>query len=587
VLSASPVITEQPESVFACENGDLVGFYVSASASGEKTYEWFHDGEPIEDSDSFRLRFVMEESSVGYYYVQVTADGETVTSEVAELSYSDFSYYDVLDVSEEDRDKLNIQIYHYHNELGESWSDCGSVVVDETLVGGTGIQLSYYEYNFMDEYIEDFTSVEVKVIGPCILEVDPDYCRFSSPDSEIIRYRTAVAVPHPGPATVRIGSNLYGCIMNSCAGSMILDSIDYTLEPRWDMDGLGVNDTLYVGSEWSFSVQAVSAVGGIYELWHNGEKVMESDDGSFTLEKVTLEDDGDYEVYFSDAYGSLEPFVVSLTVKEDFEAAMEVSYSWRPVNVYISNSLNSQAGWSVVTDGAMDGVDAVYGSCEEATDTRYFEFSCVVPSRFSFWWKKTGEGSLSLSTEETVIAEYLGDGDWEQVDLLLPALEEGFRRYYYITLSGVGEVWLDQSSYERFNDFELWMADYLGSLEAMVDKGDALYELDPDKDGLSHAMEFLFETDPTVASLSPMIEYIETVDGERFLTIEALMKPYSEGYYLEFQGSNNMKDWEYISSSVSELGWTSDMQIVKFVDQVALSENSSRFVRLVMRERSE
>ena len=87
--SALPVITAQPQSQSGLF-GSKVKFDVSLELETGVSYAWFKEGSWIvgESSKSLVLED-LESTDVGGYSVRVTSGGETVMSEVAQLTIGD------------------------------------------------------------------------------------------------------------------------------------------------------------------------------------------------------------------------------------------------------------------------------------------------------------------------------------------------------------------------------------------------------------------------------------------------------------------------------------------------------------------
>lgn len=76
-----PVITSQPNPVYAVHSSDVVELKVEVAPTFSVTYQWYYDGNPIPEAKSNIYTFpVFGESEKGTYYCKLTnACGETVT----------------------------------------------------------------------------------------------------------------------------------------------------------------------------------------------------------------------------------------------------------------------------------------------------------------------------------------------------------------------------------------------------------------------------------------------------------------------------------------------------------------------------
>jgi len=586
------------------EYGEIEYWKFSSFSLGTPSYQLLKDGLVIdESSDGLFALYCMSNSDAGDYQVRVYDEYGEDTSEVfgtvVMSGEEGIGLRDALDVSEEDWTGMDIRFYHYHysndgsSASMESNSDCGEFVEDDSYVGGYGVSLTHTKWinssDLVSTRLEYLTAVDIDVVGPCILEVGDDDYDISFPeggDCEVftIGDMTAVSVKEEGVVTVRVGAvAIVDSITLKGSGSAVLDWVDLQMEPLWYRGTSVIAKEAYVGGSFEITVEAVS-VGddGLYELWKSGEKVMESSDGSFYFAIVTIEDAGTYEIRFSDEYGSLDPETFSLNVVDSPDFALDID---NDANLSINNS----QGWSTSLASGYDGAEALYGENSDAGSSLDLEFECLDAGYLSFWWKKTGEGNLVLSSDELSFAEYSGSGDWEQVEVYIensnsPIEVSSDETVLKVSLEGVGQVYLDNASYYRFNYFEKWMSSYMGSLEAMHQVGNSLYLEDHDDDGIPNGMECLFDTDPVVPTISPLDYEIIEVDGERHLRVSGVMKAVVDGIYIEYQVSPDMLNWSYAYRSDHNVQSGGDtVRTISFEDDEAIADGESRFVRLVIK----
>ena len=113
VLPADTPITiqSQPQSTSSWLGGSA-SFHVYATAGSDIRYQWYHNGNPIPDSDSASLRLEnVEESDTGVYAVSLQTDSQTETSLGAVLSISEPASIELswdIPVARENGDSLGI-----------------------------------------------------------------------------------------------------------------------------------------------------------------------------------------------------------------------------------------------------------------------------------------------------------------------------------------------------------------------------------------------------------------------------------------------------------------------------------------------
>ncbi|MFN6946051.1 MAG: immunoglobulin domain-containing protein, partial [Cytophagaceae bacterium] len=236
-------IDVQPVSQTAVE-GDEVTLSVTASGEGTITYQWYRNGEPIPSAES--ANYTIPSASMadaGEYYVVVTMNGQTVTSDEVTLT-----------VTPPPAASIDVQ------PIGQT-----AIVGDEVVfsVQASGDGAITYQWYFNGSPISNADGASLTIPSAQLSDAGSYYVVVTMNGQDVQSNTVGLTVNETPPATI-------------------------TVQP--------VGQSVVVGEELVISVEATGDGNITYQWYHNGTAIPNAENASLTISSAGATDEGSYYV---------------------------------------------------------------------------------------------------------------------------------------------------------------------------------------------------------------------------------------------------------------------------------------------------
>lgn len=110
------------------------------------------------------------------------------------------------------------------------------------------------------------------------------------------------------------------------------------------------------------------------------------------------------------------------------------------------------------------------------------------------------------------------------------------------------------------------------------------FDMDPDKDGLSNALELLLGTDPNQSDRPlPILIGEEENGGQQYAVYEVKVDTAFDGKLLySFSGTSNLSNWATLTNSATLLSDVGGIKTFRIVDHIPVTASTTRFMRITI-----
>ena len=202
--------------------------------------------------------------------------------------------------------------------------------------------------------------------------------------------------------------------------------------------------TVPEGSTVTLSTGVSGSSASEYQWRFNGNNLAGATSRTLVLSDVTIKDSGSYDLFISDAVGSVTSVTAAVTVFSTLPLADALDSST------LDWTTGGDAIWFGESTDTHDGVDAAESGEFDPRDETWIETTVTGPGFVSFWWMTSDQSfsdELVFSIDEAQAAQIRGTVDWQHQSVSVPEGPRTLRWTYskgFSSRSGIRKGWLDQ-----------------------------------------------------------------------------------------------------------------------------------------------